>query len=362
MEMKNKKTINLKLTISILVSIGISIIIPILLLNFNIWPQGNDIWGHLFKVEFLLDEIKNKNFFPIISPYWYNGIELFRYWPPLTYYIIAMISFLFQTKVITSSAIFLGFCIFLSLTSFLFIGKRENKIIASLCIGIAYIFMPHNIEVVLFEGNIPRIFISSLLPLVFFLLTEIIQYKKKYAYPLIMLTFVIVTYSHIMISAMLGISIFLYSLAYAINNREWKIPIFAITSVLISYLLTIPILLPALTGGGLVSQESLSSIETINQWSQNALISLNPITTQNKELFYYGVMFFIICLLGLITYRKDTLHGFVITILIFLGTTESFLPIVKLMPFSQALWMRRFVPMAYAIGLLTILQWKKLKP
>ena len=94
-KMSDKK----KLLIFVIGNILLSILIPILLFTFNLWPQGNDVWGHLFKAEFLLDEIRKGNLFPIISPYWYNTIELFRYWPPFTYYIIALISLIFNIKV-----------------------------------------------------------------------------------------------------------------------------------------------------------------------------------------------------------------------------------------------------------------------
>ena len=52
----------------------------------------SDEVGYPFKTkaDFLLDEIRKGNLFPIISPYWYNTIELFRYWPPFTYYVIAV--------------------------------------------------------------------------------------------------------------------------------------------------------------------------------------------------------------------------------------------------------------------------------
>lgn len=358
--LKKKSNAIVNLLLFTMFSILISIIISYCFLRFNIWPKGNDVWGHLFKADFLLDEIKKGNYFPIINPYWYNGMELFRYWPPLSYYIIAFISLLTNFNIITSSVVFLGVCIFISIFGFLLLGYKENKLFVSFIIGIVYIFMPHNTEIMLFEGNLPRLLISALLPLTFFFVVEVIQYHKRYAYPCIMICFVIITYTHIMISAMVGISLLLYCLCFSIVNKKFKEPILVIVATILSYLLTLPILIPGLFGG-ILTQTSTSSIETINTWSQNGFLSLDILKAYDINIFYFGIMFFLICTIGIITWRKEIFSGFFVAIIIFFGTTESFLPIVRLMPFSQVFWMRRFVPMAYALGLIAFLQWKKIK-
>ena len=42
-------------------------------------------------------------------------------------------------------------------------------------------------------------------------------------------------------------------------------------------------------------------------------------------------------------------------------SSDMMIPIIKLLHFRKAFWMRRFVPIAYILGLIGILYWKKLK-
>ncbi|MDD3290004.1 MAG: hypothetical protein PHT29_03895, partial [Eubacteriales bacterium] len=58
------------------------------------YGSGNDIWGHLFKTEVMYQGLQNGTSYPLYTPYWYNGIQLYRYWPPLSYYVLAGLRFL----------------------------------------------------------------------------------------------------------------------------------------------------------------------------------------------------------------------------------------------------------------------------
>ena len=54
-------------------------------------PSGNDVWGHLYKSEYLYKALKRGQIYPLYDETWYNGIQLYRYWPPLSYYITAVL-------------------------------------------------------------------------------------------------------------------------------------------------------------------------------------------------------------------------------------------------------------------------------
>ena len=200
---------NLKIMLYLFLTIIVSYILILILYYSKQWPNGNDVWGHIFKAQVLYDEIVQGNYSPVATQYWYNGIDLFRYWPPLSYYMIAFLAFITNGNIINASFLFIILCMFLSNFGFLLFGYREKKPTLSFILGTIYFFLPHNIEVLFFEGNYPRAFINALLPIYFFFLYEIIKYAKKYACFLFILTLLAITYTHIMISAMVGISTFL---------------------------------------------------------------------------------------------------------------------------------------------------------
>ncbi len=336
-------------------------------LYFNsIYPDSvdTDTFGHLFKSNYLYKSLKEGVFYPIYTEYWYNGMELFRYWPPLAYYALSFMQFFTNGDVLNAFYLFAAAVYLLNMSGWLLLGKSEGRLGMAFLAGNLYFFCPDNIRIFMAEGNAPRIFITSLLPFAFYCVWECLHYKnwKK----LIGLAIVIwlITTSHYMIAAMTGISIFIFCGIYCMMNREWKGVVYITLDLGLAYLASGIFLLPGLTGGGLTSQNSEASVATINQWAQEAIKSLNPFFRSGEgyvRSFYFGVVIFVIVLLGVIAANKKTGAGFITTLFIFVCTTTSASAVVRLLPMSQVFWMQRFVPMAMCIFFFTLIMWKELK-
>jgi len=167
-----------------------------------------------------------------------------------------------------------------------------------------------------------------------------------------------------MIAAMAGISIFVFGVVYGIMNRQWRGIILVTIDLVFAYLASGIFLLPGLTGGGLTSQDSEASVATISQWAQEAVKSLNPFFRNGAgymRSFYFGLVIFVIIILGIIAANKKTGAGFITSLLIFVSTTTTISAVVRLLPMSQVFWMQRFVPMAMCMFFLSLLFWKELK-
>lgn len=345
-------------------SLAVTIVFSIYLYAASAFPKGvdADTFGHLFKINYLYDSIKKGIIYPIYTEYWYNGMELFRYWPPMSYYIAAGFQFITGGNVINAFYLFAGFVYFLNMTGWLLLGRRENRIGIAFWAGNLFFFCPDNLRIFFAEGNIPRILITSLLPFIFYFVWEIIHYgRMKMLIPLAAVMW-IATASHYMIAAMAGISIFLFCLIYGIARRQWRPGLYVLLDLAFTYLAAGIFLLPGLTGSGLTSQSSEASINTISQWAQDAVKSLDPfIRTEDLSQFYFGLAIFIIALLGVIAANRETLAGFATTLIIFVSTTTTVSTLVRLLPMSQVFWMQRFVPMAMCTFFLALLLWKKLK-
>ena len=325
------------------------------------WPQGADIWGHLFKVKFLYDQIKSGCFFPQSTQYWYNGTGLFRYWPPLSYYIAAGVMFVTGLGVRAASAVYSGLCVFIAVCGFTAFGSYTGQRAKGFMCGVMFAFLPYCTEVMLFEGNLPRMLTDALLPWVYYYAYRIIRDRKTSSYAGFCTVFVMIMWTHLMMAAMTAIVLTVWAFFWGISHRSFRSFAGIFITEIVSFLPSIWILVPGLTGG-MVSQKSQSAIDTLKQWSQNGLLSLNPAAHYiNSDAFYFGTAFFVICIFGLLLARKDTFPGFIIVPLVFIGTTLSFVPIAEHLPLSQAMWMRRFVPMAYAAGVTSVLLWKRLK-
>ena len=365
--MNERKRIKVTRVIPYVLAAGALALVFSAFLYFNsIYPDSvdTDTFGHLFKSNYLYHSLKEGTLYPIYTEYWYNGMELFRYWPPLAYYVLSLLQFLTQGDVLTAFYLFAGVVYLLNMAGWFLVGKSEGRLGMAFLVGNLYFFCPDNIRIFMAEGNIPRIFINALLPFVFYCVWECLHYKHwKKLIGLAAVTFLITT-SHYMIAAMAGISIFVFCAVYCIINREWKGIVYITIDLGCAYLASGIFLLPGLTGGGLTSQNSEASIATINQWAQEALKSLNPFFRDGEgyiRSFYFGVVIFVIVLLGIVAANKKTGAGFITTLFIFVCTTTSAASVVRMLPMSQVFWMQRFVPMAMCIFFLTFSMWKELK-
>ena len=342
---KNSKFI-LFLLASVLIATGF-----VLVLSFgSIFPdtRETDTYGHLFKINFLYNSIKDGNFYPIYTPYWYNSIELFRYWPPLSYYVVAFLQFITNGDVIWAFYLFVGVTYVINMCGWYLFGVSENRLGVAFVVGNLFYFCPDNIRILMAEGNIPRIFIGVLVPYAFYFVWRILEYREYQKLIWLSVITVLITFTHFMIAAMLGISIFLFSVLYGISHKIWREVAYITIDLGLAYIMAGIALLPGITGGGLTSQSSEASIATVSVWAQEAIKSLNPFFRfgLSRSSFYFGIVIFIVCCIGLFLANSKTGPGFWTTILIFVCTTEAVSEIIKLIPLSQVLWMQRFVPMA----------------
>lgn len=346
----------------------IALIIVNVLFVFTMWYfhcelQGNDIYGHIFRIQSLVDAWDKGNLFPYYTPLWYNTVELFRYWPPLPYYFCAVLLKLVGN--ITS--MYFCFILAVNLTAsfgWLLFGFYKSRDKLGLILACLWLFLPDNMRILFSEGNLPRLFIGSLIPwliLITMKFYETIQLRWLIAIALISVMLVM---SHVMITAMIGASVFLFGFMYACCKKNWK-QFFMILYALGSGILSAGvILLPSLVGG-ITTQTSEASSATSADWSQSFFQSFNPATWYNAShiyyYYYFGLSLLLITFAGIIVMHRNTAPMFGTALAIFLGTSLSASVIISYLPMSQLFWMTRLIPIAEAFIFTGLLYWKELK-
>lgn len=327
------------------------------------YPWGADTYGHIFKGDLLYKSIKEGNIYPLFTQFWYNGVQPFRYWGPLSYYILAACEFISGGNPINGYVIFVGYSFFIGGLGWLLWGIRQRRILLSLVFGILWFFLPENIRVLFVAGNIPRVVIAVLIPYLFYFLWKFVKDDDRSSIiPMAMFVCAIIM-CHLMIGAMIGIASFIFLFLYSIMNKKIERSIYVIITMLLSFMICGMWIYPALKGG-LVSMDSgATSSQMIELLATPFTISLNPFlrlfSIVDREYFYYGLSIFGISILGLFASNKKSMPGFITSIIIFLGTTTTFVPMLEKMPFSQLLWMVRFTPIAYALFIMSLLNWMK---
>lgn len=349
--MNSKKKLIWQLGIGVIISVGITLYLTLT----SFIPTGNDIFGHLYKAEILYDNLKQWNLYPLYTTEWYNGIQLFRYWPIFTYYIIAFINF--QTRdIFVAYYVYVGLTFWVSYLGFVLIANREHKNIF-IVIGIVYWFLPDCLRVLFGEGNLSRVMIYALLPLFFYFYTNLIEHKKHFIITSLLVALLVST--HFMLAAMCAIIFTIYGFFKGLKSKTQWYGFFAfVTGILIAGIL----LLPGLSGG-LVSDSSSAAVDTIEDWSQPLYLSLSPFNRLRDDInCSFGLGVLIMGIVGLIVAKrnKEEKSGIIVGLIFFILSDTIFTEVFKQLPLSQVFWMSRFVQMCYILILYDFarLNWK----
>jgi uncharacterized membrane protein len=126
-------------------------------------PWGSDTLGHVSRLDFLASSIQPGSSVPDIYPDWYLGMQLFRYYPPFTYYVLILIQ-MFTGQAVLAVNWFIVLCALVGGLSFL-LFKKWIGWLPALGGGLIYLVLPDNVRVAFSEGNLPRVLASAFVPL-----------------------------------------------------------------------------------------------------------------------------------------------------------------------------------------------------
>ncbi len=239
------------------------------------YPWGSDTWGHLFKGHFLYKEFVKGNFFPLYTDLWYNGIQPFRYWAPIPYYILLLFELVTSGDSLKLITYLLPLHLLLVLCHGSGWGEIKDGFILELFLGILWFILPDNLRVTFCEGNIPRVVVTTLFPYLMYLVVRYLNKENKKDLSYIALLMFVITMNHAMMSAMTGITLFLYLVMYFITEKKCRQPMEILASAFFGIMLSAFWLLPALQGG-IVSIDSSSVSVVMERLTYYITQSLNP--------------------------------------------------------------------------------------
>ncbi len=334
----------------------------LLVKNSGYYPLGFDIHGHLFKSDLMYQEIKEGNLYPLYTQYWYNGLQPYRYWPPMPYYFMSVLQFLSGGDVMKAYLGFVWASFSIGGFGWLLFGKKLNRPVLGALMAFLWFLLPDNMRVFFGEGNLPRMFITMLLPLIFYFIWQVVYYKRdKMIIPLIVIM-VFAVFGHLMISAMVGVGTFVFLLIYSVKNKEYRQSSFTILAMLFSFAVCGIWVYPGLVGG-ITAMDSGGTSDLMASLATKLSISLNPLLRLENGIteLYFGLSIAITAIIGLLFSNKKSSPGFVSLLIVIAGTTTALTPLIQKIPFSELFWVRRFAPIGYAIFIIGLFEWKKLK-
>ncbi len=346
----------LKIAAALLVYAVISFIIMYFVKQSGSYPSGEDTMFHVYRSDLLYQAIKTGNFWPLYEPYWYNGVELMRYWAPLPVYFMAFCQWIAGGYLFDGYLLFVGLCFFLSAVGWLAVGVSRNRIGIGVFLGILWFFMPNNLYALFLEGNLPRTVCMIFLPLFLHYVYSYMQEGKWRALPKLMLLSLLTVLCDLGYSSMIFIGILVFLICYCMLNHGLRRAIHVLLGMALTFTIPGIWVVPSLFGG-------ITSTGSSQSFFQSAWLSLNPLErfSSGFTYFYFGLAAFAVGVFGCLFSKKRTMPGFIAAVLIFFGTTTTAYSVLKNFPGSQYLWMLRFISIALCLILLHLFLWESLK-
>ena len=352
-----RSTITVVLAVAIYAAVAIGVVW--LVSNSGTYPAGSDTMCHLYKGDMLYNAILQGDWYPLLDPMWYNGVEPMRYWAPLPVYALAGCQALAGGDLFGGYLLFVGLVAFLGALPWLLIGVKTKRRVLGAFLGLLWFFMPNNLTALFTEGNLPRSVALVMLPLLLYHVWMYLGDRRSGRLPIIGVVFALIALCHSGYAGMVALALLLFFAVWGIANRAWKPQLAPIAAILLGYGMVGLWLVPSLIGG----ISSMDSSEVMATFFQPAAVSLNPFDRIDSGYahFYFGLAAFALAVLGALCSKRDSQPGFWTAVIIFVCTTTMMYPVLKILPGSQYLWMLRFISIALAFILLGFMFWRSMR-
>lgn len=323
------------------------------------YPAGTDTMCHVYKGDLLYHSIRQGNWYPLYDKFWYNGVQMMRYWAPLPVYVLAFCQALAAGNDIMGYLVFVAVVFFFGALIWLYIGVKKERPWLGAFFGILWFFMPNNLYALFVEGNLPRSLSMVLLPLLFYSVYEYLLEDRWQEMGRLILVFVGIALCHVGYAGMILLALLIFLLFYWLVYRKRGKCFVVLASLILSFLI-IGVWLFASLKGGITSTDSSQVMRT---FFQDAVISLNPfrrVSVGHVE-FYFGIAAFLLMVFGGVCSKKKSIIGFLSAFVIFVCTTTTLYDVLEKLPGSEYLWMLRFISIALCMILYSFLLWNTLR-
>jgi uncharacterized membrane protein len=338
-------------------SLGLSLVLK----QIYIALDGADTLCHIYRGETLLSNILQGRWYPLYDSMWYNGVEIMRYWSPLPLYFLALVHGITGGNAIDAYGVFLGCLFFIGSCGWLCFGRRYNRIGLSVVLALVWFFCPENFRILTLDGNVPRMVINALLPFFCYTVWEYLEREQLRHLFYAFLLFLLMVLCHLGIALIVLSSILLLMIFHGISRKSFGPESLLILVFFLGFLVVGIWLVPAMHGGAV--SNNTGNNQVMKLFFQNILLSLSPWKRMGGEMmvFYYGISLFFISIMGAVLSHKKTRIIFVAGLILFLCTGEAAYQVFSSLPFSQYLWMIRFVPLSIVFILMGFMLWSSLK-
>lgn len=329
----------LRCIVAIACSACVAVCVAYVLLQTGLHLQGSDLYEQLYKLDLVGEVMREGRSSFLYTERWYNGYEIFRYSSPLSYILVNGLMQIFRVDVHVGICLFYGGLVFVSQMGFFLFGIRQHKMTAAFLTGIAFLFLPSTLDMVLMQGRLDLNMGFFLLPLLLFVLHDLVKWSRRWQIiPLSILLAILIATQYVL-SIVVGIVVLVYLIIYGIANKSWRFECAAAADLLFVFAAMGYFLYPAISGG---------------------LLS-GTYTQQEPAGVFVGIPILVVAIVGLITADRSRCAGFLLTAIGLALSFEAMEPVVRLIPTAALRKTNWYVMVCLVICMITLLCWERLR-
>lgn len=271
------------------------------------------------------------------------------------------LAFLTDGSLVNAYYLFAVFVFFFGGLPWVLWGNMENRRVMGTALGILWFYMPETIRIYFNAGNVPQMTTTTIVPYIVFFLWLFVRKKKNAAGIGLYFGMLLMSVTHLMVTALMGVSAFVYLLLDELQNKDWKRKFHAL-AIMVTGIMTAGIwIVPSLKGGMVSAEQGGDSVMSMLIYPLS--VSLNPFNRWGGKIdaFYFGLGATVLSILGILLAKGRKKAGFIFLLIILVLTTPATYGILSKLPFSQLFWMTRFTPMVYAFFFCSMMEWTRLK-
>lgn len=364
----------LRWSIFALIVVGYVMVAGLLMLlvhNNGMYPTGSDTMFYVYRGDFLYRSITQEgNWYPLIDMQWYNGVQTWRYWSPLSAFIYAACQAIMGGSSMSGYVLCCGVFYVLNALTWLILGCTHRRPWLGAFLGFIWFFIPGNSFMFFSEGVMARAMSMAVVPWFIFGVYDYLRRPRVRFLVQILVSFILIIMSHVGWAGMLAITLLIYLFFHFLMGRKKEDRVGAgpiVICVLLGFLITGVWLYPSLKGG----ITGIDSSSIMKNFFQPLLRTLNPFGTEGQwnrwldpnvnQFPYFGCVAFFLGIFGCLFSQRTTAPGFATAIAVCLLTSTVAYSILVYLPGSQYLWMLRFVALALSFLLVSFFFWTSLK-
>ncbi len=325
-------------------------------------PSGSDTFYHIYRGQFVLNNIMDGNLYPSYDAAINGGVEILRYGAPLPAYIFTAceaLARLFADYNMASYVIFVGLIFFAGAIIWFVIGFKTKRHVLGLIIGILWFFMPNNLYMLFSEGNLSLSVAMVFLPLVLFGIYEFFKTRKVKFLLITSIFFAVLFLCDFYFSVVVSGILLIYLIVDMIVSKRFGDNMRILFSLVLGAGLVGIWWIPSVFG----AVENAHNTESLGSGYDDLLTMINPLNRlgEGGDVFYFGLAAAIIAIFGICFGYRKTKAGFIIAIAMLALSVDVIYKFMLKIPYWDNVLMLKFTSVALCFVLMSFLQWDSLK-